>query len=204
MIGIIDYGSGNVAAISNIYKSLKIPHVTSCNVEQLIDCERFILPGVGAFDPTMRFLNESGLLKMLTHQIQILGKPILGICVGMQILAQGSQEGSFSGLGWVKGTVKKIDSTKIPTKLKLPHMGWNTVQLLCNDTLFKNVDCEYGFYFLHNYYFDAFNSDDVISTVTYGDEFPCAVRNKNIMGVQFHPEKSHHNGVQIFKNFADL
>lgn len=204
MIGIINYGSGNIGAIANIYKQLKIPHFISSDLNGLATADRFILPGVGAFDSTMRYLNDSGLLQMLNEQVGELGKPILGICVGMQILAESSEEGVLPGLGWIKGRVKKIDTSKIDTRLKLPHMGWNTLTKTSDHPLFENVDSSFGFYFLHNFYFDAFQEDNVVARVTYGAEIPCAVRSGNVMGVQFHPEKSHHNGVAIFRNFASL
>lgn len=202
MIGIVEYGSGNIGAISNIYRSLKIPHFISSDSNELSKADRFILPGVGAFDTTMRHLKDSGLENMLCHHVQFLKKPILGICVGMQILAESSDEGSERGLGWIKGHVKKIDSSFISTKLKLPHMGWNSIACQTNDELFIDVDYEIGFYFLHNYFFDAADSSSIIGRVSYGLDFPCAVRNENVFGVQFHPEKSHHNGVNVFKNFA--
>ena len=204
MIGIIDYGSGNISAISNIYKSLKISHVVSSDTNILSDCDRFVLPGVGAFDATMKRLKDSGLQLLLEKQVRSLNKPILGICVGMQILAESSEEGALPGLGWIQGSVKKIDASCIKTKLKLPHMGWNSVAFKPDEILFKNVNLEDGFYFLHNYFFSVSDSSDVISSVTYGADMPCAVRNKNVMGVQFHPEKSHRNGVEIFRNFSEL
>ena len=204
MIGIINYGSGNIGAIANIYKQLKIPYLISSDLRELARADRFILPGVGSFDPTMKHLNDSGLLKMLNDQVHGERKPIMGICVGMQILAEFSEEGEMPGLGWIKGKVKKIDASKLHSKPKLPHMGWNSLTKMTDESLFQGIDADFGFYFLHSYFFDADTPNDIIASVNYGVEMPCAVRNKNIVGVQFHPEKSHHNGMMIFRNFADF
>lgn len=204
MIAIIDYGSGNVGAIATIYKQLKVPHVISGNLSELESAERYVLPGVGAFDATMGYLRSSGMVELLNEQVLARKKKVLGICVGMQILAESSEEGQLMGLGWVSGKVRKIDATKIVGQLKLPHMGWNSLTARKIHPLFEGVDLEQGFYFLHNYFFEAAVGDDVLATVTYGAELPCAVAHGNVMGVQFHPEKSHHNGVAIFRNFAAL
>jgi len=204
MIGIINYGSGNVGAIANIYKQLKIPHFVSSNLVELQAAERYILPGVGAFDSTMKNLIEFSLVDMLNEQVHQQGKKILGICVGMQILTMSSEEGDQPGFGWIAGRVKKIDPFSLTSVLNLPHMGWNSLTLKTIHPLFQSVDLESGFYFLHNYYFDAESKAEVIATVQYGMEFPCAVVRGNVMGVQFHPEKSHHNGIAIFRNFAAL
>ncbi len=204
MIGIINYGSGNVGAIANLYKQLKIPHFISGSVTELERADRYVLPGVGAFDATMINLSDSGLVEMLNEQVLVQGKKILGVCVGMQILAASSEEGCMPGLGWIKGSVTKISASSGSTMLSLPHMGWNSLRIKVDHPLFRSVEAETGFYFLHNYYFDAECSEDILAVVQYGEMLPCAVAKGNIMGVQFHPEKSHHNGVTIFRNFAAL
>lgn len=204
MIGIINYGSGNIGAIANIYKQLKVPHFVSGDVTELRSAERYILPGVGAFDTTMKHLQDSGLIAMLNDEVHGQGKKILGICVGMQILAESSEEGVLAGLGWIAGRVRKIDASNILTQLKLPHMGWNSVVLEGAHPLLQGIEMKTGFYFLHNYFFDAANQQDVQATVQYGSIMPCVVARRNVMGVQFHPEKSHHNGTTIFRNFATL
>lgn len=204
MIGIINYGSGNLGAIANIYKQLKMPHIVSNDANELKRADKFILPGVGAFDATMRNLSESGLVSMLTEQVIGCGKKVLGICVGMQILADSSEEGVLAGLGWISGRVRKIDVASIPGNQKLPHMGWNSIRLSRQEVLFDGVDLERGFYFLHNYHFDAAGPGDVMAFVNYGGDLQCAVGRGNVFGVQFHPEKSHANGVAIFRNFAGL
>lgn len=204
MIAIIDYGSGNVAAIANIYKQLKISHAITRDLGELANADSYILPGVGAFDATMRFLNDSGIVATLNEQVLVKKKNVLGICVGMQILAQSSDEGELDGLGWIPGRVRQIDSSLLPVSPKLPHMGWNSIKHKPDAPLFAGVDVERGFYFLHSYYFDATDATDVSATVQYGKEIPCAVARANVFGMQFHPEKSHANGVAIFRNFAEL
>lgn len=204
MIAIVDYGSGNVAAIANIYKRLKIPHVVTGNHSELAKADRFILPGVGAFDATMYYLNNSGMVTLLNEQVLGLKKKVLGICVGMQILAESSEEGVLSGLGWIPGRVRKIDASLLTSKPHLPHMGWNSISPKSDAPLFGGVDVEHGFYFLHSYYFDATEASDVSATVQYGTEITCAVARANVFGMQFHPEKSHANGVAVFQNFAEL
>lgn len=204
MIAIIDYGSGNVAAIANIYKQLKISHVVTRDLGELANADGYILPGVGAFDATMRYLIDSGMVATLNEQVLVNKKKVMGICVGMQILAESSDEGVFAGLGWIPGRVRKIDENLIETSLKLPHMGWNSIESKPGASLFAGVDVARGFYFLHSYYFDATDVTDVSATVRYGKKMPCAVARANVFGMQFHPEKSHANGVAIFRNFAEL
>jgi glutamine amidotransferase len=204
MIAIVDYGSGNVAAIADIFKLLKLPHAITRDHAELRTAERYILPGVGAFDPTMRTLRDSGLVDLLNEEVQGKGKKILGICVGMQVLGDASDEGSLPGLGWIPGHIRRIDATKIQRLPKLPHMGWNSVQLKAASPIFEGVDLERGFYFLHSYYFNAADSSNVTVTVEYGDELPCGVARGSVFGLQFHPEKSHANGVAVFRNFATL
>lgn len=204
MIAIVDYGSGNVAAIADIFKRLKLPHAITRDHAELRAAERYILPGVGAFDTTMRTLRESGLVDLLNEEVHGKGKKILGVCVGMQILGDSSDEGSLAGLGWIPGHIRRIDAATIPERPKLPHMGWNSVQLKAASPLFEGVDLERGFYFLHSYYFDATDPASVIATMQCGGELPCGVARGNVFGLQFHPEKSHANGVAVFRNFATL
>jgi glutamine amidotransferase len=204
MIAIIDYGSGNVGAIANIYKQMKVPHLITGKLDELASAERFVLPGVGDFDTTMTYMRESGMLATLNQQILVRKKKVLGICVGMQILAQSSEEGELPGLGWIPARVRKINAATLNNKPKLPHMGWNSIRLADNCPLFDGVDPEKGFYFLHSYYFDAESAADIVATVTYGSEITCGVTRGNVFGLQFHPEKSHGNGMAIFRNFARL
>jgi glutamine amidotransferase len=204
MIVIVNYGSGNIRAITNIYERLKISFRVAINPSELDGAEKIILPGVGAFDTTISILDKSGFRSVLEDAVLIKQIPVLGICVGMQILASGSEEGKLPGLGWIKGTVKKIDKALLKAKPKLPHLGWNSVEVAKWNRLFQDVELEKGFYFLHSYYFECVDEEDVLSTTFYGKYFASSVNTNNIYGVQFHPEKSHHNGENLLKNFAFL
>lgn len=204
MIGIIDYGSGNIHAIATIYKNLNIKYAIICNPEELDKVDKLILPGVGAFDATMQLLIDSGFRDKLNDLVIRKKVPILGICVGLQVMGFGSDEGDLPGLGWIPGTVKKFNINKIEFKPKLPHMGWNTIKDIKNHSLFKGIDNEFGFYFVHSYYFECESEDNILTTSNYSIDFTSAINSGHIIGTQFHPEKSHGNGVLLFKNFAQL
>ena len=204
MIGIVDYGIGNIKAFSNIYKQLDIPHRIITSKKHFKDVEKIILPGVGAFDHAMIRLGESGLLETLNDSILNKKKPVLGICVGMQMMAKSSEEGVLSGLGWIEATVNKFNKEELGECNPLPHMGWNTVNQIVGNPLFKDIDVNSRFYFLHSYYFNSASKEHSIALTEYGDQFTCAIGQDNIFGVQLHPEKSHHNGVQLLKNFSNL
>ncbi|HEY1018697.1 MAG TPA: imidazole glycerol phosphate synthase subunit HisH [Sediminibacterium sp.] len=204
MIGIVNYGSGNIYAISNIYKRLNIDHFISDDTKELRKASHLILPGVGAFDETMRILYNTGLKTFLDEMVLGEKKPIMGICVGMQLLAEGSEEGILEGFGWIKGTVKKIDASKLKEKPYLPHLGWNTVELKYQHPIFTDIEHDRGFYFLHSYYYDCHSTDDILGTTDYGNAFSSAVHHQNVFGMQFHPEKSHQNGINIFRNFSNI
>ena len=204
MIGIIDYGSGNIHAIATIYKNLNIDYEIISNPEALNTIEKLILPGVGAFDATMQQLIDSGFRDKLNELVLENSVPILGVCVGLQVMGSGSEEGSMKGLGWIEGEVKKFNVEEISHKPKLPHMGWNTVCNLRKHPLFDGVDDDFGFYFVHSYYFECKHEKNRLTTSVYGKEFTSSIYDKHIFGMQFHPEKSHGNGVQLLKNFAEL
>ena len=204
MIGIIDYGIGNIKAFSNIYKQLNIPHKLVNTEKHFKDVEKIILPGVGAFDHAMTRLNESGLLTTLNNLVLNKKMPVLGICVGMQMMAKSSEEGVLRGLGWIDATVNKFNKVELGSENPLPHMGWNSVEHVNNNPLFKDIDTNSRFYFLHSYYFNSLIKENSIAIVKYGNKFTCCANRDNIFGVQFHPEKSHHDGVQLLKNFSNL
>jgi glutamine amidotransferase len=204
MIGIVNYGSGNIQAIANIYKRANIPYQVISDHSQMKNSDKLILPGVGAYDATIHELNKSGLREALDEQVLVNNKPVLGICVGMQILGEGSEEGVLEGLGWINGKVKKIDISKIRNKPFLPHMGWNNVEPLIDHELFRGIDKDMGFYFVHSYYFETENTSNTLSTTFYGESFSSTVFKDQIFGVQFHPEKSHSNGIRLLSNFAKL
>lgn len=204
MITIINYGSGNIRAIANIYEQLRIPFIIADVPEQVKGAEKIILPGVGAFDETISMLDSTGFREVLNIEVLENKIPVLGICVGMQILAWRSDEGQLPGLGWIAGEVRKIDKSELQYKPKLPHLGWNSVSLQKDCALFKGINQEDGFYFLHSYYFECNDKQNEMATTFYGHTFASAVNCGNVFGVQFHPEKSHNNGIQLLKNFADL
>ena len=204
MIAIIDYGVGNIRAFANVYKKLDVPVSIAKSAADLEHAEKLILPGVGAFDHAMTKFNESGMRDKAEQMVKS-GTPVIGICVGMQMLAHSSDEGKLPGLGWIDASVKKFDVTKIPSTTRLPHMGWNTVKpIIPVNPLFDGFDEESSFYFLHSYYFACNNDADIIATADYGGPYACAITHKNIYGVQCHPEKSHHDGVKLLQNFSKL
>ena len=205
MITIIDYGLGNVQAFLNIYKKLHIPVQVAKSENDLKGASKLILPGVGHFDYAMQRFNDSGMREKVESLVLQSNVPVLGVCVGMQIMANSSEEGIESGLGWISGIVKRLESiVKVDNNFPLPHMGWNSVTPNHKD-LFSNIDSsDLEFYFLHSYYFDCTSQENCIASTDYSSNFCCAINDKNIFGVQFHPEKSHHFGVNLLKNFSEL
>ncbi len=203
MIGVIDYGSGNIQAIRNIYKRLKIETFVVKESQDISLASKLILPGVGAFDEVLSKLDQSGLRSSLEEVVLDKKVPIMGICVGMQIMADESEEGLLKGLGWISGLVKSFDMSKMHDIPKLPHMGWNDISLK-EHSIFDGVDKQKGFYYLHSYFFQANKKENVIATSFYQHQFDCAINHENIFGFQFHPEKSHTNGIKLFKNFSEI
>lgn len=204
MIHVVDYGLGNLQAFLNLYKRLGFDATRAKSAAELTGASKIILPGVGAFDHAVEMLNQSGMRSTL-ETLVLEGKvPVLGICVGMQILASASDEGHLPGLGWVPGKVRAFRANEQSASLPLPHMGWNDVQPKPSSPLFAGLESDARFYFLHSYYFECDEQAHVSATALYGFDFSCAVSAGNIHGVQFHPEKSHHFGEQLLKNFAEF
>lgn len=204
MIGIVNYGVGNVRALHNIYARLGIDAEVVSSPEGLRRASRFILPGVGAFDWTMSHLEQSGLRAPLTDRVMNDGCPVLGICVGMQMLARRSDEGVLDGLGWIDADVRRFDVSTFAQRTHLPHMGWNDVQPRGDAPLFEGLRDAARFYFLHSYYFAPDHDADVLAVTDYNGAFASCVQHGHIVGVQFHPEKSHQWGVRLLQNFAGL
>ncbi len=204
MIRIIDYGLGNVSAFLNVYKRLNIPAAVARSTDELEGAERLILPGVGSFDHAMELLQRSGMRDSLDDLVLNRGIPVLGVCVGMQIMAECSEEGVLPGLGWIRASVRKLSGAKDKLPLRLPHMGWNDVVPLATSDLFTGLEHDSRFYFLHSYYFNCENSGTALAETDYGLRFACAVHSRNIYGVQFHPEKSHQYGTRLLKNFSEV
>lgn len=204
MITIVNYGSGNIRAITNVYKRLNVAVGIASTPDELRAAEKIVLPGVGAFDQAIKCLNESGMKGILNELVIEKKKPVLGICVGMQILANSSEEGVLDGLGWIAGEVKKFNIANFTQKTHLPHMGWNDVVPVKRSKLFVDLENNPLFYFLHSYYFSCSNEKDVLAVTDYGGNFTSAVNSDNVFGVQFHPEKSHQWGIQLLKSFGEL
>ncbi|MDF3819139.1 imidazole glycerol phosphate synthase subunit HisH [Leptospira sp. 96542] len=205
MIGILNYGVGNLKAFANIFKNLNVEHKIIKEAYEIEQVDKLILPGVGSFDSVMQKLKEANVMEVLNDFALVRKSPVLGICVGMQILAKSSEEGVTDGLGWLDGTVKKFDFKNKEPKLMIPQIGWNEVIVRRSDSgIFKSLEANPHFYFLHSYYFECEDSFHVAAEADYGGLFCCAVQKGNIFGTQFHPEKSHHNGVQLLKNFASI
>jgi imidazole glycerol-phosphate synthase subunit HisH len=204
VITIVDYGLGNVQAFSNMYKRLGFAARRATNAAELEGATKLILPGVGAFDHAMELLNNSGMRASLDNLVLQQQVPVLGVCVGMQILANHSEEGRLPGLGWVPGKVRAFKDSALSAHLPLPHMGWNDVNPAFKAKLFAQLDKDIRFYFLHSFFFECAQPESIMATSRYGLDFSCAVAAGNVYGVQFHPEKSHHCGSQLLKNFAEL
>jgi glutamine amidotransferase len=203
MIRIVDYGLGNVQAFLNMYKRIGIEASAARDADDLSDADKLVLPGVGAFDHAIKLLDASGMRSKLEDLVQGQRVPVLGVCVGMQMLADASDEGEMPGLGWIQGQVRHFKNLN-SHDLQIPHMGWNDVQPRGGSHLFRKLESDARFYFLHSFYFVCTREQDEAARASYGAEFCCAVQRENIYGVQFHPEKSHHFGAQLLRNFAEL
>jgi imidazole glycerol-phosphate synthase subunit HisH len=204
MISIVNYGLGNVQAFLNVFYRLDIEAKLASTADELHDADRIILPGVGAFDRAIRLLDESGMRQTLEHKVTAEKVPVIGICVGMQMLASCSDEGELPGLGWIPGRVRSFAANSKSQKLPVPHMGWNDVRSSKPSGLMRELEMASRFYFLHSFYFECDDHAHSVATASYGDEFACVVAAGNVFGVQFHPEKSHHWGAQLLKNFAEI
>lgn len=202
MITLVDYGLGNIQAFANIYKCLGIPYSIACDADELSRASRLILPGVGSFDWAMHRLEASGLRPVLDDLVLNHKVPVLGICVGMQMMANSSEEGSLPGLGWIQGHVKRFDENLLSSKATLPHMGWNDI-FPKEHPLFATI-INPRFYFLHSFCFLPGSVEQILAESQYGENFAAAVCRDHIIGVQFHPEKSHHWGIQLLQNFAEF
>lgn len=199
MIVILDYGIGNTASVKNMLKSCGVDAVISRDFETVAKSERLILPGVGAFDEAMRQLQGEGLIPVIKDFVAT-GRQLLGICLGAQLLLSESEEGKLSGLNFIEGKCKRFDATGT---LKVPHMGWNETKPQ-KESVLTTFDTIPRFYFVHSYYMTCTNIAHVLATTHYGHEFASIIGCGNVHGVQFHPEKSHHFGMQLLKNFISL
>lgn len=201
MITIVDYGMGNLGSILNMFKRIGVATEITSDAAVLANASKVLLPGVGAFDAAMQRIDASGLRPVLDHKALYERVPILGICLGMQLLTRGSDEGKLSGLGWIGATTRRFPTI---AGLKVPHMGWNLVAPAQPSPLTAGLPSESRFYFVHSYFVQADDERDSVLKAHYGVSFDAAVAHGNIYGAQFHPEKSHKFGLQLLANFASL
>lgn len=196
MVAIIDYGMGNVLSVQKALNAIKVDSIISDNAEEIAKCSHIILPGVGSFKKAMENLHARNLVGVLQKEVKENKKPFLGICLGMQLLAEkGFEDEETAGLGFIEGSVHAIPDNNLPTT----HIGWNNISIK-NKKYFSNIQ-DNNFYFVHSYCLHATNESDVAATVEYGTELTAAVQRDNVFGTQFHPEKSQVEGIAVLKNF---
>lgn len=203
MIVIVDYGMGNLGSIQNMLRKVGAEAKISAEAEDIERADKLILPGVGAFDTGMLQLRQRGLIELLNRKALEEKTPILGVCLGMQLMGKASEEGRLAGLGWLDAECIRFRFEAETSRLKIPHMGWNTVSIQREGTLFKDMPPEPRFYFVHSYHLVLREAGDVLATTEHGYAFVSAVQRGNIMAVQFHPEKSHKFGMRLYKNFVE-
>ncbi|PQV57276.1 glutamine amidotransferase [Sediminibacterium magnilacihabitans] len=203
MITIVDYGMGNLGSVQNMFKRIGVESRISGDPAVITDAQKLLLPGVGAFDAAMQSLENSGLIPVLHRKALDEKVPILGICLGMQLLTAYSEEGNLPGLGWISAKTIKFNFPDNGA-LKIPHMGWNDIIYQNESLLTKDLPDEPRFYFVHSYYVQCNKRDHVLCTTKYGTEFDSIICQGNIYGAQFHPEKSHKFGMKLLKNFSEI
>lgn len=201
MIVIVDYGMGNLGSIVNMFKKIGAKAIISRDPEVIATSSKLLLPGVGSFDRAMERIQDLNLKSVLDEQALVVKKPILGICLGMQLLTRGSEEGQLPGLGWIAADTMRFPSM---LELRIPHMGWNLVKHSVPSKLLTDLPMDSRFYFVHSYFVRVDNEENSILKCKYGVEFDAAVQNDNIFGAQFHPEKSHRFGMHLLRNFANI
>lgn len=201
MITIIDYGLGNLVSVKNMLKKLGAESVITDKISDIKNAKKMILPGVGAFDNGMTLIKQKGLLEVLNEKATVEKIPVLGICLGMQLLTKSSEEGVEKGLGWVNAQTVKFNFSD--NALKIPHMGWNYIDVKKENPLIT-LQAKHRFYFVHSYYVKCNDANDVIATCDYGNQFTCMLNHANIYGAQFHPEKSLKFGMELLNNFNKL
>jgi glutamine amidotransferase len=203
MINIVDIGMGNLGSILNMLKKVKADARISSGQEDIEQADKLILPGVGAFDNAMDNLLKMDLRPILERKVMVDRVPILGICLGMQLFSKRSEEGVLPGLGWIDAETVRFRFPNDQNGLKVPHMGWNTVNLRHDPILFEGLETDARFYFVHSYHLVCANESNIMTTTPYGYDFASSIRSDNIFGTQFHPEKSHRYGMRLLKNFAE-
>lgn len=202
MIVIVDYGMGNLRSIQNKIERLDASVIISSNLDDIERADRLILPGVGAFDAAMANLERLGMIPVLDRKVLRDHVPILGICLGMQLFSKFGEEGNAEGLGWIDARTVRFDFGGNGHGLKIPHMGWNSITVRKPSPVLDGIDLDANFYFVHSYHVRCNDPADVLATTDYGLQFASMVQRDNIIGAQFHPEKSHFHGVHLLENFA--
>lgn len=202
MIVIVDYGVGNIGALTNMFEYLGVDSETSSDPNRLAGAERLLLPGVGHFDKAMGELRARGLVAPLNHAVLERKAPVLGICLGSQLLARRSEEGREAGLGWIEADVRRIQPP-VGSGLKVPHMGWSDITVEQPSAIFPMQATGERYYFAHSFHVVTDRAEDTVATIGYGQTLACAVRSGNVHGAQFHPEKSHKFGMRVLKAFAE-
>lgn len=203
MIAIVDYGVGNLASIGNMLRKIGASSVVTSDEKEIARAEKLILPGVGSFDYGMQSLEERGLTRVLNDRVIGDGVPVLGICLGVQLFTRGSDEGQAAGLGWIPGRTVRFDRERLSSAHRIPYMGWANVEAAADSRLLCGLPAESRFYFVHSYHLQCEASGDVIAFAVHGYPYPAAVERDNVIGVQFHPEKSHRFGMALLKNFVE-
>lgn len=204
MIAIVDYGMGNLGSVLNMFKKIGVQAKITADLDEIKRAPKILLPGVGAFDTAMRRINSDGMREVLDYKALEEKVPVLGICLGMQLLTDGSEEGVLPGLGWIKGKTYYFKG-RIEQTLKVPHMGWNVATISNPNPFTRNFNNqELRYYFVHSYFVKTEDKSNSLMTSNYGLEFDSAIYKENIFGAQFHPEKSHHFGMEFFTAFAAL
>jgi glutamine amidotransferase len=204
MITIVDYGLGNLGSMANMLKKIGAPSRVSGDPADVLSAEKLILPGIGAFDQGIISLRERGLIEPLTKRVVADRVPLIGVCLGMQLLGFASEEGREAGLGWIRARTIGFTNTPGCQGLRVPHMGWNIAKAVKSDPILRGLEERPRFYFVHSYHVVCESRDDVLATTEYGIEFVAILRHGNIWGAQFHPEKSHRFGMQLLRNFVEL
>lgn len=203
MITVVDYGTGNIGSVLNMIKHMGGRAEVTGNATGVLGANKILLPGVGSFDNAMTRLTRLGLVEPLKERARA-GVPFLGICLGMQLLASQSEEGRMAGLGLIPGRVRRFRFDGEAARLKIPHMGWNRATPVRPHPLGQGLEEGARFYFVHSYYFECERAEDALFRSVYGHEFTSGVQRCNVMGVQFHPEKSHRYGMELIRNFVGL
>jgi imidazole glycerol-phosphate synthase subunit HisH len=201
MIVVVDYGMGNVRSVQKTFQRLNTEAVISGNPELILNASKIILPGVGHFKNAVENLRGRGLWEAIDEAVKEKKTPILGICLGMQLMTEHSEEGDAEGFGWIEGDTKKFNLND--PGLKIPHMGWNTIEQKKEHGIGASIEANSFFYFVHSYYVSCRNDQDILFTTNYGIPFVSGFQKGNVTGVQFHPEKSHKNGLKMIANFIN-